>query len=123
MTGSMAIEGVGRSKYVRLTEDDAWPPKFFKIILEFDGGVKMAFCDARRFGRVKLQADPEQHDPVSKLGFDPVLSMPSLEDFADKLSKNTQAVKSMLLDQVGRWMYVMSLSNEGVLVSRRMPYC
>lgn len=46
--------------------------------------------------------------PISALGFDPILSMPSLVDFCSPIRKRSCAIKSLLLDQsfsagIGNW--------------------
>ena len=71
-----------------------------QIILEFEGGLKLAFCDPRRFGRIRLQEDPANNEPISKLGFDPVLEMISLGDFTARLAAQRRAIKTVILDQV-----------------------
>ena len=80
----------------------------YQVVIETDCGVKLAFCDPRRFGKIRLQADPENNEPISKLGFDPILSMPDLDTFSAMLTKQKRAVKPLLLDQsfsagVGNW--------------------
>ncbi len=47
-----------------------------------------------------LQEDPPSHEPVSLLGFDPVLSMPSLDDFSKSIKQQKRSLKALLLDQV-----------------------
>ncbi len=59
-------------------------------------------------GRVRLCQDIKNEPPISTLGFDPMPSMPSLQDFATKIRKRGNPVKSLLLDQtfsagVGNW--------------------
>jgi len=59
-------------------------------------------------GRVRLCQDIKNEPPISTLGFDPMLSTPSLQDFATKIRKRGNPVKSLLLDQtfsagVGNW--------------------
>ena len=71
-----------------------------QLILEFEGGLKLAYCDARRFGKIRLQEDPENNEPVSKLGFDPVLEMVDIEEFRQKLAAQRRAIKTVILDQV-----------------------
>src|SRR5258708_19812833 len=73
-----------------------------------DPGAEIVFVDARRMGRVRLCQDIKNEHPISTLGFDPMLSMPSLQDFATKIRKRGNPVKSLLLDQtfsagVGNW--------------------
>ena len=64
--------------------------------------------DARRLGRIRLCNDPLREPPISELGFDPILSMPTLEDFSAKVLKRSCPIKALLLDQsfsagVGNW--------------------
>lgn len=78
------------------------------MIIETDCGVRLAFCDPRRFGRVRLQADPENNEPISKLGFDPILNMPDLDTFSAMLAKQKRSIKPLIMDQsfsagVGNW--------------------
>ena len=60
----------------------------------------LAYCDARRFGKIRMQDDPEHNEPVSKLGFDPILSMPDLAAFTALLAGQRRAIKALILDQV-----------------------
>lgn len=60
----------------------------------------MAFCDSRRFARVRLQQDPLNNEPVSLLGFDVLTDRPTTEHLAEVLGKRRTAIKSVLLDQV-----------------------
>ncbi|KAK9826769.1 hypothetical protein WJX81_007673 [Elliptochloris bilobata] len=107
MTGSLAVKGIPRVQYVNATNaNDEWPPKYWKITLEMEGGVHAAFCDPRRFGRVKQSADVAAE--LAHLGFDPLLSMPALDAFAAMLAKERRGIKALLLDQafsagVGNW--------------------
>lgn len=71
-----------------------------QLILEFEGGLKLAFCDARRFGKIRLQEDPANNEPVSKLGFDPVLGMVDVDEFRQMLAAQRRAIKTVILDQV-----------------------
>jgi formamidopyrimidine-DNA glycosylase len=64
--------------------------------------------DARRLGRIRLRSDPLAEPPISELGFDPILSMPSLEEFTALVQKRSCPIKALLLDQsfsagVGNW--------------------
>ena len=55
---------------------------------------------ARRFGRIRLLPHPvTDHPPVSALGFDPVLSYPSLEEFRKLLEKKKGTIKGVIMDQ------------------------
>jgi formamidopyrimidine-DNA glycosylase len=97
MTGSFEI-------YRRL--DDR--PRFWKVELFMDHGVRLAMPDARRFGRVRLQDDPEHEAPLKDLGADPLLSPLSADELAHLLRRRHAPVKAALLDQglfagVGNW--------------------
>ena len=71
-----------------------------QLLLEMEGGLKLAFCDPRRFGKIRMLEDPASNEPISKLGFDPILSMPDLEAFTAQLAKQRRAIKALILDQV-----------------------
>jgi formamidopyrimidine-DNA glycosylase len=54
MTGGMVVQGVGAAHYKSFALDDSsWPPRFVKFELRFDDGTRLAFCDARRFAKVR----------------------------------------------------------------------
>lgn len=70
--------------------------------------TQLAFLDARRLARIRLAREPLKEPPISELGFDPILSMPKLEEFKKMVLKRTCVVKALLLDQgfsagVGNW--------------------
>ena len=70
--------------------------------------IQLAFLDARRLGRIRLRLQPSKEPPISELGFDPLLSMPTFEEFASLVSKRSCPIKALLLDQsfsagVGNW--------------------
>lgn len=88
--------------------EQAWPPRFLKALLIFDDGSELAFCDARRFARVRLRHEPMREPPLSDLGFDPYLGLPKLADLRRALAGRKTPIKSLLLDQkfaagVGNW--------------------
>jgi formamidopyrimidine-DNA glycosylase len=89
-------------------ETDEWPPKWLKLHLYFDDGGELVMTDKRRLGRIRLRNDPPNEPPISELGFDPLLDMPSPRRFHELLIKRTAPVKAVLLDQsfaagVGNW--------------------
>lgn len=76
--------------------------------------TEVAFLDARRLGRIRLCQSPLTEPPISTLGFDPILSMPSFEDFKKGVVKRSCPIKALLLDQsfsagVGNWVAGMPL--------------
>ncbi|ORY05540.1 DNA glycosylase/AP lyase [Basidiobolus meristosporus CBS 931.73] len=112
MTGNIRFEGKSCFQYRRGTEEQTvWPPKYWKFIITFkDTGTgvidnegqttcRMAFTDPRRLARIRLVEDVLNEPPISKLGFDPILSMPSFEEFYMKLHKRSAPIKALLLDQ------------------------
>ena len=110
MTGSFHVKGKKSLKYVRLKEDDprTWPPKFCKVEFQMSDGTCFAMSDPRRFGRISLSQDPAKQPPVSKMGFDPLIKMPTLTDFSIQLERKKRDIKATLLDQsfaagVGNW--------------------
>jgi formamidopyrimidine-DNA glycosylase len=103
-----------RARGVRLVSSgsreagDGWPPRFVKLRLTFDDGGELAMSDARRLGRVRLRMDPRMEPPISDLGFDALLGLPSPALFADLLGERSAPMKAVLLDQsfaagVGNW--------------------
>ncbi|GLB36541.1 putative formamidopyrimidine-DNA glycosylase H2TH domain [Lyophyllum shimeji] len=115
MTGMLQVKGQ-LATYYRETPKAAntdWPPRFVKFILHLvddaTGKVaQLAFLDARRLGRIRLRASPLTEPPISELGFDPILSMPTLDDFSTSVLKRSCPIKALLLDQtfsagVGNW--------------------
>ena len=61
--------------------------------------TQLAFVDARRLGRIRLCDSPMTEPPISALGFDPILCMPPLEEFAASVKKRSCPIKALLLDQ------------------------
>lgn len=52
---------------------------------------------------MRFLENPEGCPPISQLGWDPLLNMPSLDEFSSALAKQRRAVKALLLDQVRGW--------------------
>ena len=101
-----------------------------------DTETLIAFVDARRLGRIRLCADPLKEPPISTLGFDPLLCMPTLEEFSRNVLKRSCPIKALLLDQsfsagVGNWVagilhlsqlrYVL-ITSHTLLCSMQMKY-
>jgi formamidopyrimidine-DNA glycosylase len=83
-------------------------PRFWKVELLMDDGVRLAMPDARRFGRIRLQHEPEHEAPLIHLGADPLLDPPTLAELAEMLRRRQAPIKAVLLDQglfagVGNW--------------------
>lgn len=113
MTGAFLTPGPER-KALKLasspkdTKDEDWPPRFVKIHFHFDDGGELVMTNKRRLGRIVLRVDPENEKPISKLGFDPLLDLPSPSVFVEKMLRRSIPIKALLLDQgfsagVGNW--------------------
>jgi formamidopyrimidine-DNA glycosylase len=83
-------------------------PRYWRLEMVFTDGLRVAFSDPRRFGRIRLQHDPAAEPPISLLGPDPLLDPPSAGDLASLLARRKAPLKAVLLDQasfagVGNW--------------------
>jgi len=90
------------------TKNDMWPPSFLKLHMEFENGNELAFTSARRFSRILIKKNPENEEPISKLGFDPLLELPSPKNFQSLFETRRGNIKGLLLNQsfsagVGNW--------------------
>ncbi|MHC4416288.1 MAG: DNA-formamidopyrimidine glycosylase family protein [Planctomycetota bacterium] len=88
--------------------DTTWPPRFTKIHLVFDDAGELVMTNKRRLGRIRLRQDPPREPPISELGFDPLLDLPSPPAFRRLLAGRSAVIKALLLDQsfaagVGNW--------------------
>ncbi|KAJ9079627.1 hypothetical protein DSO57_1033420 [Entomophthora muscae] len=92
--------------------EKSWPPRFTKFELSFgdDKGelLKLALTDPRRLSRFKLIDKPLSSEPISKLGFDPIINPPSLSEFIEMVRCRRTPIKALLLNQafsagVGNW--------------------
>jgi formamidopyrimidine-DNA glycosylase len=96
--------------------------RFWKAELGLDDGTRLVFHDVRRFGRVRLQKDPEAEPPMSLLGFDPLLGLPPPVELARLLARRRAPLKAVLLDQslfagVGNW-----IADEVLYQARLSPH-
>ncbi|MCA9283635.1 MAG: hypothetical protein KDA22_00355 [Phycisphaerales bacterium] len=94
-------------------------PRYCRVELTFDHGWRLAMPDPRRFGRVRLRRDPMDEPPLSELGFDPLLEMPSPAAFRALLQKRRAPIKAVLLDQsfaagIGNWIADEALYQAGI---------
>jgi formamidopyrimidine-DNA glycosylase len=83
-------------------------PRHWRLELAVEGGARLCFADARRFGRVRLKADPLREPPVSELGYDVLEGLPPASVLAGLLERRRAPIKAVLLDQslfagVGNW--------------------
>lgn len=83
-------------------------PRFWKLELLTNEGVRLAMTNPRRLGRIRLQHDPLSEPPLSTLGPDPLLELPSPGAFIEMLASRRGPIKAVLLDQkflagIGNW--------------------
>lgn len=98
-------------------------PTHWKVELRTDDGQRLALRDPRRFGRVRLLADPSAEPPISLLGPDPLLALPRASELSDWLAGRRAPIKSLLLDQrlfagVGNWVADEVLYQAGIAPQR-----
>jgi formamidopyrimidine-DNA glycosylase len=97
MTGSFSIYGAGAPR-----------PRFWKLEIATENGVRLAMSDPRRLGRIRLRRHPEAERPLAGLGFDVLSGLPPPAELATLLARRRGPVKAVLLDQslfagVGNW--------------------
>jgi len=114
--------GMGGSFYAY--EQVSERPKYWKLEMVTDQGVRVAMTNPRRLGRIRLLNDPETEPPISKLGHDPLDDLPSPRRFSDLLSPRKAPIKAVLLDQgvfagVGNWIADEVLYQAGIDPRRR----
>jgi len=71
--------------------------RFYRLVIDFDQGMRLGFADARKFGRVWLLPTPE--DVLGKLGPEPLDETFSAEAFYRALVSRKRQLKPLLLDQ------------------------
>ena len=77
-----------------------WPPHHWKLHAEFEDGTEIFFTDPRQFRCLKLVDRPPNCEPLQSLGFDPLLSLPTVSELSDMLYGCSTKMKTLLFDQV-----------------------
>jgi formamidopyrimidine-DNA glycosylase len=75
------------------------PPRFARVIFDFQNGAHLAYEDMRLFGVVDLVASPDDFIRQRGLGPDPLDPTFRLADFRRLLAKRRGRVKALLLSQ------------------------
>jgi formamidopyrimidine-DNA glycosylase len=86
MSGDLAYYGDGEE-----------PPRFTRVIFDFDNGAHLAYEDMRLFGVVELTPSPETYIREHELGPDPLEI--NLRRFRELLHKRKGRIKALLLSQ------------------------
>ena len=71
--------------------------KHDRMLINFNDGVRLAFNDTRKFGRVWLVDDPQS--VLGCLGPEPLDDTLTGEDLYEKMSRSSRCIKTLLLDQ------------------------
>ena len=98
MTGRFLIEDGQPGRFVQAAGDD---PKHTHVVLHTEGGVSVAFNDARRFGYMDLIPTEalDSHPWFAGLGPEPLGPAFGAQALADAFAGRRQNVKATLLDQ------------------------
>jgi formamidopyrimidine-DNA glycosylase len=121
MTGWLKLSNEETYYYRSKEETAAWPPKFWKFIMETkeEPQIQAAFVDSRRFGRVRLvdceRGDIRKVSPLKENGPDPVVDKELVTEawVVDLLKRKRIPIKALLLDQgnisgIGNWVGYVS---------------
>jgi formamidopyrimidine-DNA glycosylase len=97
MTGSFEVYRAGAAR-----------PRFWKVEIAAEDGMRLAMADPRRLGRLRLRREPEAEPPLAGLGFDVLRGLPPAPELARLLARRGAPAKAVLLDQslfagVGNW--------------------
>ncbi|BBN01487.1 formamidopyrimidine-DNA glycosylase [Marchantia polymorpha subsp. ruderalis] len=110
MTGAILIKNFKGVCYKRsaANDEEEWPSKYAKVLVELGNGVQMAFTDSRRFARIRLLQDPPTESPISELGPDAYLELPDNDAFRQAVQLRKGSIKGVILDQsflagIGNW--------------------
>jgi formamidopyrimidine-DNA glycosylase len=75
------------------------PPRFARVIFDFENGAHLAYEDMRLFGVVDLTSSPERFIREHGLGADPLDPQFTLLEFRKLLHKRRGRIKALLLSQ------------------------
>jgi len=75
------------------------PPRFARVIFDFDDATHLAFEDMRLFGVAELTPDPEAYVREHDLGPDPLDLKFRLADFRGRVEGKRGAAKAVLMSQ------------------------
>jgi formamidopyrimidine-DNA glycosylase len=91
MSGDLRVEGPDSSGQVHPLQPHD------RVVFDFEGGLRMAFNDARKFGRIWLTADPGT--VTGSLGPEPLAPGFTWEELYRRLHASARRLKPLLLDQ------------------------
>jgi formamidopyrimidine-DNA glycosylase len=105
-TGQVLVLHFGMTGDVGAYRDEPDAPRFTRVALHLDTGLRVAFVDPRKFGRIRLAESVEAYQKAKKLGPDALDITP--EQLKAKLGHRKTLIKPLLLDQsitagLGNW--------------------
>ena len=98
MSGRMLVSGITLSDFFHA---HAAPEKHDHVVLHLEGGARVTFNDARRFGAMDLlpTATAESHPLLSEIGPEPMGNAFDETYLSAKLKNRNTPIKAALLDQ------------------------
>ena len=75
------------------------PPRFARVIFDFENGAHLAYEDMRLFGVVDLTTSPDDYIRDHRLGPDPLDPAFTLREFRKLLHKRRGRIKALLMSQ------------------------
>ena len=111
MTGSFVFHGQNLPQCRPFKTSEVWPPRFCKLEFAFEDSSRIAFCDPRRLGKVRMCKLDELFvvPPLSKLALDPIHDRIDHDQMFEIFQKTSSPIKALILDQerafsgVGNW--------------------
>ena len=105
--GRVLVLHFGMTGDIGAYRDEPDAPRFTRVALHLeDSGLRLAFIDPRKFGRIRLAESAAAHQAAKKIGPD-ALAITATE-LQQKLSRRKTLLKPLLLDQgilagLGNW--------------------
>lgn len=89
-------------------DDDNGRPRFLKLLITAEDGVRVSLTDGRRLARVWLSDSVEKDAKYRQLGPDAMDELPQGKEFAALFNKRKAPIKALLMNQsilcgIGNW--------------------
>lgn len=94
--GSVLLVHLGMSGMLRL-HDGGEPPAHVRAVWDLDDGRQLLFCDARKFGRIRVARDVD--DCLCHLGLEPLSRRFTPAALQEALASRSRQLKPLLLEQ------------------------
>ena len=105
--GQVLVLHFGMTGDIGAYRDEPDAPRFTRVALHLDdSGLRLAFIDPRKFGRIRLAASAAAHQQAKKIGPDALVI--TAAELHQKLARRKTLLKPLLLDQsitagLGNW--------------------